>query len=612
MEALASESKMGFARRLASPKKKTREKAISLLVLWLTSQKQLEEEELKKVWKGLFYCVWHSDKAPVQADLIERLASILEKLDIELALRFFKVFLMTMRREWAGIDRLRLDKFYLLLRKCLVHMFLALQTSGWHQDPTKEFMDMFLENAFLAKDPYAALGVNLHYADIFLQELKNYLPLGVDTFKLLLEPFLLVCALASDKSLLLRIKENIFNHLLDVSRLAITAKKEGQPLDQVVEMLGSLALSLPLGSEAFRLASLPSTLQANRKVLYELHSEFEKLEKLLETSGITLSLLTDVAKKKKKKKKKKEKVLGPVRSIAKPREDAQHKKLVKSSKKKNKSALDAGEGILAAIPLKEGSAPSESKEGERSRKVNKREESDSNESKDLEAKGKQKESSLKQKKVALVGTGTSEEGLRSVSNGLGGDGSVVSKLERQFDMLADESLAKLDVCASPDIKVSKASTPQSTKKRKRKSQTSVAGEGETPVPPLSAGEKDTTPTPAVKAEKSSGKVKKVRFALKKNLVWTPSTPLPAENVRVPPSATPRGSALKKGVPPGPIISETVTTWKQRKGTPMRLPMHGKIHKNRKGVVKYVKLLCEQELAKGGKQDFGTLLGGLLK
>ncbi|KAL0428325.1 UNVERIFIED_CONTAM: hypothetical protein Slati_3007300 [Sesamum latifolium] len=47
--------------------------------------------------------------------------------------------------------------------------------------------------------------------------------------------------------------------------------------------------------------------------------------------------------------------------------------------------------------------------------------------------------------------------------------------------------------------------------------------------------------------------KKVRFAMKNNLVWKPQTPLPPESLRLPPSVTPRGSALKKGVPPGPII-----------------------------------------------------------
>eukprot|EP00250_Pteridium_aquilinum_P018438 c24086_g6_i1 orf=326-1303(+) len=302
MEGLAGEGKMGFARRLASPKKKTREKAISLLVLWLTSQKQIDEDELKKIWKGLFYCVWHSDKAQVQADLIERLASIFEKLDIALSLQFFKVFLMTMRREWAGIDRLRLDKFYLLLRKCFVHMLMALERSGWNGDSIKEFMDTLLEKAFLAKDQFAALGVNLHYADIYLQELKNFLPLRADTFKLFLEPFLVVCANASDKSLLQRIKENIFDYLFNLGRSVITAKQDGVPLESGTESLGSLLLTLPLGVEAFKLASMPSTSQANRKLLYELHRECETLEKLLNTSGIALSLAPSVEKKKRKKK----------------------------------------------------------------------------------------------------------------------------------------------------------------------------------------------------------------------------------------------------------------------------------------------------------------------
>ncbi|MCO5546886.1 hypothetical protein L7F22_000323 [Adiantum nelumboides] len=590
MEELCSEPKMGFARRLASPKKKTREKAISFLVLWLTSQKQLEEDELKKVWKGLFYCVWHSDKAPVQADLIERLASILEKLNARLALKFFKVFLMTMRREWAGIDRLRLDKFYLLLRRYLAHMLSVLQTSGWDADLTKNFMDMLLENAFLAKDQYAALGINLHYADIFLPELKNFVPLRADTFKLLLVPFLVVCTHASERSLLQRIKENIFNHLFSLGRNVITSKQEGHPIDLAVDMLGSLLFCVPLGLEAFELASLPTTSQASRKILYELHTEYEKLEKLLETSGAnpTLSLSTDVLKKKKRKKKENGSIA--VCSNAKPtKKEVQHKKMVKSSVEKG---LDKGRGSRSSSKhinrLKEGTTPSESKEGDGSKTVDKRE-SEWMESGVLESKdhnttdtGEKRGRSVKRKKVTLVGTGTSEEGLRSISNGLGTDDSVVSKLEQQFDMLAD----------APHIEMSKGVSLQDTGKRKRKRLTSTESDVERDQTLVFAGGEETTPA-AVKAGSSSGKVKRVRFALKKNLVWTPSTPLPAENVRVPPSATPRGSALKKGVPPGPTISETASTLKQRKGTTMWPSTRGKIHKNRKRMVKYKQLLYEQ-------------------
>ena len=49
------------------------------------------------------------------------------------------------------------------------------------------------------------------------------------------------------------------------------------------------------------------------------------------------------------------------------------------------------------------------------------------------------------------------------------------------------------------------------------------------------------------------KSRKVHFSLQHNIVWKPSTPLPPHDLRVPPAATPRGSALKKGVPPGPVL-----------------------------------------------------------
>ncbi|KAF6173877.1 hypothetical protein GIB67_039828 [Kingdonia uniflora] len=53
--------------------------------------------------------------------------------------------------------------------------------------------------------------------------------------------------------------------------------------------------------------------------------------------------------------------------------------------------------------------------------------------------------------------------------------------------------------------------------------------------------------------KSGGtSVKKVKFQMNSNLVWKPHSLLPPQSVRVPPSATPRGSALKKGVPVGPV------------------------------------------------------------
>jgi ribosomal RNA-processing protein 1 len=52
-------------------------------------------------------------------------------LDAQVALGYFRVFLATMRREWFGIDRLRLDKFMMLVRKFMQQTFVHLRNANW-------------------------------------------------------------------------------------------------------------------------------------------------------------------------------------------------------------------------------------------------------------------------------------------------------------------------------------------------------------------------------------------------------------------------------------------------------------------------------------------------
>ena len=58
-----------FARALASNSKKIRDGALASLARWLAARGVVEEADLMKVWKGMFYALWHADKAPVQARL---------------------------------------------------------------------------------------------------------------------------------------------------------------------------------------------------------------------------------------------------------------------------------------------------------------------------------------------------------------------------------------------------------------------------------------------------------------------------------------------------------------------------------------------------------------
>jgi ribosomal RNA-processing protein 1 len=245
------------------------------------------EDELKKIWKGLFYCLWHSDKAHVQGDLINKLAGILESLDADTSLAFFEVFLTTMRREWGGIDRLRLDKFYRLLRQFLTRVFTLLQKSKWDEETIGKYMNALVERSLLANDQYPALGVNLHFVDIFLTELRKFQPLSAGTLRLMLQPCYAILASSPEKTLLKRVKECVFMPLLEETQIFVKNMQDGSEVDK--KSFGPHVVSLPLGARLFDLASLESTPQANRKVLYDINAEYAKLDKLVAAAGIDLS-----------------------------------------------------------------------------------------------------------------------------------------------------------------------------------------------------------------------------------------------------------------------------------------------------------------------------------
>ena len=51
-----------FGQALASNDKEVRDKAVAALSRYLASAKDISELEVRKIWKALFYCFWHSDK----------------------------------------------------------------------------------------------------------------------------------------------------------------------------------------------------------------------------------------------------------------------------------------------------------------------------------------------------------------------------------------------------------------------------------------------------------------------------------------------------------------------------------------------------------------------
>ncbi|KAJ2039723.1 hypothetical protein GGI08_008157, partial [Coemansia sp. S2] len=89
--------------------------------------------EMLRHWKALFYCFWLSDKPLVQQELSWELANLILVCKGGNNVSFVRAFWETMCREWFDIDKHRIDKYLLLVRRVVFFTFSSMQQSGWDE-----------------------------------------------------------------------------------------------------------------------------------------------------------------------------------------------------------------------------------------------------------------------------------------------------------------------------------------------------------------------------------------------------------------------------------------------------------------------------------------------
>lgn len=164
-----------FVKLLASNDRKTRETALDLLKKYLVSKSsaQLNLEELKKLWKGLYFSMWFCDRARPQERLAENLGALFsETIPLSRFTDFIEAFWTVMIREWPTIDQWRIDKFYLLIRRVLRHNFIRLNTEKWNPKAVNDFLHVY-EKLVLSGDQKVSVALPYHLCDIYLDELER-------------------------------------------------------------------------------------------------------------------------------------------------------------------------------------------------------------------------------------------------------------------------------------------------------------------------------------------------------------------------------------------------------------------------------------------------------
>ena len=150
-----------------------------------------------------------SDKNPVQKHLATNLSSLLTHQNVPFLNAFWKIIV----REWSGIDYLRLDKFYMLIKQFhQASLVIMLE----HPELISQFNTIFTTVGPLQLE-------NLKLSDsITYHTIEHYFTLidsspDHDTLMLLLEPFIYLFANSSKESILSKIKQEIFDKFITIT-----------------------------------------------------------------------------------------------------------------------------------------------------------------------------------------------------------------------------------------------------------------------------------------------------------------------------------------------------------------------------------------------------------
>ncbi|GAA5913932.1 Rrp1p [Sporobolomyces salmoneus] len=194
---------------------------------------RLDELEMAKLWKGIYYCFWMSDKPLVQQALAQTLADLtlivrpkstkpekngrVERVKSTMA--FLKGFWVTVCREWVGLDRLRIDKFYLLIRRFIEVGFKVLEREDWDPKAIELYNEVLTSpggplHVESAKTPHS---LTFHLSDIFLDELERVsTSVSSPTVPLvaLLQPYMRTLTVAPSSPIFARLIEKLFKPLL--------------------------------------------------------------------------------------------------------------------------------------------------------------------------------------------------------------------------------------------------------------------------------------------------------------------------------------------------------------------------------------------------------------
>lgn len=274
-QVVVGERELKFARALSDTEKEVRDASLESLRAWISENgESLKDSEVDRLWKALFYCIWMADKRPV---ITATIGAIVDLADV-MGWKFLHGLFRCLVREWFGIDKHRVDKYYELVNAALrkgTDYVVHTETDSDFLEESALFLGMIDETVW-SRVPNAGLGVALHILDVYVDKVMRPVLLrakklsGNDVHKVfdsLLEKLYTRIG-SSDGHLLAigkRVQGRVFESLVDVVKDEQLGLKVKDQRDMIMRA----------SKRIFAIAADKKTADELRKGLYDLRTELK-------------------------------------------------------------------------------------------------------------------------------------------------------------------------------------------------------------------------------------------------------------------------------------------------------------------------------------------------
>ncbi|OII72022.1 nucleolar protein NOP52 [Cryptosporidium ubiquitum] len=136
---------MRLSKTLTSVSPASRKKGLDIITRYISKHNNsMTRLQMLKIWKGLYYSMWLSDKVLIQREIAVNISQLQRMFEVkECFFLFIEEFYLMMRFRWDGMDHYRMDKFTFLQRTMLAESLDILSKKNFDPEFTKGLFNIY-------------------------------------------------------------------------------------------------------------------------------------------------------------------------------------------------------------------------------------------------------------------------------------------------------------------------------------------------------------------------------------------------------------------------------------------------------------------------------------